>query len=387
MYPALLSNNSAPQGAPQAQPQMQQQQAPQPMTAGAPAANGYAHGGHIKRGKMVMAHMNKHELDTLDHLQGKSERCPRSGMRSYTHLEELLKNPHILSNVHHHVRQHHASGGMAQQPQQMASHGIHGDNEMALIGPHTHQVFNQLSRMQGYKEGDLVNPTDGRPQYWSLGGILGGIGNAIKGGASRAWEGIKSAAPTIGHYAGKAGNFLLNAAGPEMEKMAAERYGPLGGLAASGLVGLGKAGSSAMEGLGQGNSTADAAIEGGSRALGAYYGGASPMQAAGQGLQQASNRFSGPVGGAMEGFGHSLARGQGLGATARNVGEGALAGAGGQSGVKSAAMDLMKRYQGGQNPMQAAGQMAQQSAQHALPTQESMGNQNAFQEMPFAGGY
>lgn len=206
MYPALLNQTQSPPyqgtGGLQLQPRPPATMQPNPTATpqfSAPSSmqpqynmpQSYAHGGRPKRGKMVMAHMSPKELNVLDHIQGKQERCPRSNMRSYSHLEELLKNPHILHKVHQHV-QHHCQGGMAYahgghvydghpEGHAMASNGIHGDTELAMIGPHTHRVFDGLSRMHGYSAGDLVNPHDGRPQYWSLGNTLSGMYNAVTG--------------------------------------------------------------------------------------------------------------------------------------------------------------------------------------------------------------
>jgi len=187
MYSALL-NQSLP--APYAMNTMPMQ----------PQTSAYAHGGKIKRGKMVIAHMNPHELNVLDHIQGKIERCPKSGMRSYSHLEELLKNPHILAGVHHHARCHHAMGGdiydySNAHLNHLAAGGIHGDTELALIGPHTHDVFNQLA------DGATINPHDGHPQYWSLKNALTGIWNTVKSGASKVKEGASYALPIVARAA------------------------------------------------------------------------------------------------------------------------------------------------------------------------------------------
>ena len=145
---------------------------------------GLAKGGRAKHHKMIIAHFNPKELDILDHLQGKDERCPKSGIRTYTHLEELLKNPHIRETVHHHAR-HHAMGGDVSMPyaHHLAAGGRHGDTELGLIGPHTHHFFNQMAGHATH------NPHTGHPEYFNLGEALSGLWNGIKGGAG--WLGNK----------------------------------------------------------------------------------------------------------------------------------------------------------------------------------------------------
>ena len=44
-----------------------------------------AKGGRAKH-KKVLAHFNTKELHEMDHLQGHTERCPKTGLRSYSHL-------------------------------------------------------------------------------------------------------------------------------------------------------------------------------------------------------------------------------------------------------------------------------------------------------------
>lgn len=123
-----------------------------------------AKGGRAKHHK-ILAHFNPKELHVMDHLQGHTERCPKTGLRSYSHLEELLKNPHIVGTVHRHAhRQHHAMGGDIAQLEQG---GRHGDTEMALIGPHTNHLFHQLAGRS------TINPNTGHPEFWSMSSVLG----------------------------------------------------------------------------------------------------------------------------------------------------------------------------------------------------------------------
>ena len=339
--------------------------------------NSYAHGGRTKRGKLIMAHFNPQELDTLDHLQGKTEKCPRSGMRSYTHLEELLKNPHILGALHQNTRKHHAQGGhvtgYAHGGQVDAANGEHGDTELALIGPHTNHILSQLAL-----PGTVKNHIDGRPQYWSLGGVLGGM-----------WDTIKSGAAAAAPYLGSAGKAIMPYLTPAIQNAANARFGPMGGVLASGLSGLADKGFNALEGMGSDNQRAMGSTfgEGVGAAAKAYQGGASPAQSFGAGLQSAGSRFSGPMGGAMQGAGSAMQSGGGYGDIARQTAAGAYKGAGGAQSMLNSAKDLMSQYRGGAAPGQMMRNAFQGSMANSMPTRQSMENQNAFNELPFAGEY
>lgn len=355
--------------------------------------NAYAHGGRTKRGKLVMAHFSPKELDVLDHLQGKQERCPRTNMRSYTHLEELLKNPHILSSVHHHAHHaqahhhphheqhahHHAHGGpehYGHHLDQVAHHGVHGDTELALIGPHTHHVFNKLAA-----PGTVTNHIDGRPQYWSLGGALGGLWNTIKGAASQA-------AP----YIGAAGKAIMPAVMPALSSAVGGRFGPLGTAAVEGLGSLANKGFDALSEMGseENRGLASTLGEGANAAMQARQQGMSPLQSAGAGLSQMGSRFGGGVGGAMQGVGGAMREGQGARDIARRGAMGAYHGAGGASSLMNAAKGLMNQYGQGMSPRQIAGSAAAHglgALQRSIPTRESMQNQDYMREMPFGNQY
>src|SRR5882762_864435 len=142
-----------------------------------------AKGGSAKH-KKVLAHFNPKELQVMDHLQGHVERCPKTGLKSYSHLEELFKNPHIIGNVHKHnnaQREHHAMGGNVDH---LAAGGRNGDTEMALIGPNTQHLFHQIAGRS------TTNPNTGHPEFWSL----GGLGGALSGAASAAGRGLSNVA-------------------------------------------------------------------------------------------------------------------------------------------------------------------------------------------------
>lgn len=372
MYPALLNQNapamgSAPQQAQYPTPaSVPSQQAP----SNPPMA--YAKGGHVgtKRGKMIMAHFNKHELNELDHLQGKIEKCPKSGMRSYSHLEEILKNPHILANVHHFANElhramgggihdsHYAAGGMPMMHyatgggvpmmhyahgghpdyhnshlNHMAREGVHGDTELALIGPHTHHVFNQLAT-----GGCVTNPHTHHPQYWSLGGLLGGLGSAIKGGASALGRGAmaagraaaqhagtlgrgvmtaaKQAAPMVGAFGKAALPYAMQALQPELQKLGTAGGVNLGDLAHAGIGAIADTAFDKMSGPGgpMDNPNAHALGSGFGRALEAKtQGGSNWGEAIGQGMHHAGSQIGGTRGAALQGTGLGLHSGQGIG--------------------------------------------------------------------------
>jgi len=142
----------------------------------------YAEGGSTvmgmpkPKGGFVLAHFSKSELPALDEAQGKTTYLPGTNIRHYKGLEHDMKNNHdFASHIHEGVR-HLFEGGQIHQIRDKVAHmkhmGEHGDNEMALIGPHTKAV---LDHMAG---GGSINPHTGHPEYWSLGGILGGLGKA-----------------------------------------------------------------------------------------------------------------------------------------------------------------------------------------------------------------
>lgn len=335
MYPALLNQSppapyamSSTMSAPMAMPQVPT----------------YAHGGKVKRGKMVVAHMNPHELHVLDHIQGKIERCPKSGMRSYSHLEELLKNPHILANVHHHAREHHAMGEEAghhdyhdDHLNHLAAGGMHGDSELALIGPHTHHVFNQLAN------GGTINPYDGHPQYFSLRNALGGLWDTVKGKANQGVDYIKNNA---GPILSSAGQVFLPRMLPHAQQMAKNNFGSFGKKISESLPGLAKTGLEAFAGPGGSNNPyAKIAGQGLQAAYDARNAGKSWGEAAGQGISRAGQRMSesgvGPreLNKAMIGAGNSLAGGKGI----RDALSGGFENAGGKNAVKQAAIDMMQK--------------------------------------------
>src|ERR1700735_1977067 len=213
--------------------QVSQPQMSQPMQA-----QPFARGGSTGHKGLIAAHVSPHELTIMDHLQG-GAKLGKGGVRTYSHLEELIKNPHILHNVHkhaHHNRKHHAHGGAATMGHLRAG-GRNGDTEIAMIGPHTHHLFNQLA---GHA---TRNPNDGHPEYFDISGALGGLWNSVKGAAPGIMSGIGSAAQS----AMPAMKNIAQAALPALMPMAQQALSNMG---AAGQVGASMLPAAAQAALG-----------------------------------------------------------------------------------------------------------------------------------------
>jgi hypothetical protein len=317
-------------------------QAPQP-------PQNYAKGGHAK-GKMIIAHFSPNELNVMDHLQGKEERCPKSGVRTYTHLEELLKNPHLKEKVHEHARKHHAHGGSTYgvpELEHLAAGGRHGDTELSMICHHTHQLFNQFA---GHA---TRNPHTGHPEYWSLGGALGGLWNTVKGGAGQAWDAAKN-------YGGQALNAVkggLQTAAPALGRMAGNlleaRFPGIGGKIGSGLANA--AGNYFGEGAPQ-DQTSQAIGQGITSGAQAYQGGLGAREALGHGLQKTGAHMpQSGLGGALQRGGAEMSQGAGMGQAMRSGAGQAYQNMGGGQGLTNAANNIMAARPGGIPGMKQAG--------------------------------
>lgn len=276
-----------------------------------------AHGGSA-HGKLTPAHMSKHELDILEHLQGGKH--VSHGMRSLAHLEHVLKNPHIRKAVHAHThRRRHAAGGSAtpdysaQQVRGLASGGRNGDTEMALIGPHTQTLFNQLAGHPTH------NPSTGYPEYFSLGDTLSGLWDGIKGVGSTIWDGVKGALPAIGKIGGTAlGGYLGGPAGAGVGAS-------LGGALGDSLGGGGQEHSPQSQGISQ-------SIGSGLQAM---QGGASPYQALGQVAQGIGSQYGGGAGSALQGMGNAMSNNQGFGNALQQGGRQGFQSMGGMQGLQN----------------------------------------------------
>lgn len=306
-----------------------------------PMYSSLARGGRARNKGFEVVHMNPHEISILDHLQGKTEN--KNGVRSFSHIEELLKNPHILQNVHHHARQHHAEGGYAdgglthEDVESLRHHGRFGDSTLANIGPHTQHFLNFLAG--GHP---TINPYTGHPEYWSIGGALGGLGGALKGMIRRAPGALRAAAPHLKNIA----STVLPSVLPAAQQYLGDKFGSIG--------------QSAGKYLGNAATNALAPQEGApvspytqafgnaiNRGIEARRGGASAGQSFGQGLEAGGSHLGGGLGGALSGMGSSI----GAGNSARNVlRSGAQSGfnaMGGVGGLKSVASNVAKGFGSG----------------------------------------
>lgn len=318
-----------------------------------------ARGGRARnRSRMVLAHMNPNELNILDHLQGNSSRDHKTGIRTYSHLEELLKNPHLVRNVHHHARAHHSNGGSAEM-EHLRAGGRHGDSELALIGDHTHHLFNQLA---GHT---TRNPNTGHPEYFSIGGALNGLWNTVKGVGQAIIPGLKGVA---------------QAAAPALMPMAQQALGDRFGAAGQMAGNMLGAGANHFLGPKEGDAPANPYHEAIGRGLGrsveSYRSGASPYQAFGQGMQTAGSNLGGGFGSAMQSTGESMGRGRGL---RESLGAGARSGynqMGGMEGLSNMASNVGQAYgrgglgaarQSARDEMSGYARNAFQPAQRSLP--------------------
>lgn len=359
--------------------------------------NSYAPGGRIKRGKMILAHFNPHELNALDHWQGKRETCPRTGMRSYAHLEELLKNPHILNNVVSAVQQHAATGGSMAAPHEahggrlhdyhnaklnhMADQGVHGDTEIALIGPHTRNVFDHLVKMTHPHLAGLNNPHTGHPHYGFLDSIIGGIGsvlspivntvrkipligNIVGGLADSLGGAVQKHAPAMASAAGSLAQKYLPQIGQQLGGETGARYASMAGNFLNDR--LGQMGTPEQQAQGQqwasqasnmGQGLADAYRRGGMRGM------------AGTAMQGIGDMAGGQFGGMASQLGQGIQQGQGFGTMARNMGAGALGQLAKQYGGQFGDManQFGQGLQQGRNPFGMMRDMGQQYLGGMMP--------------------
>jgi hypothetical protein len=141
----------------------------------------FSTGGRVKSRSrtMIPVHLNKHEQDILDHLQGEVVQNKKNGAHMYPGIEDFFKNKHIRHKINHGYKDHLKTGGnvdteTAHKMIDLAKNGRYGDHKMAYIGPMTHAAFDYMA---GHK---TENPNDGLPEYWSLTGGLSSLWNAVK---------------------------------------------------------------------------------------------------------------------------------------------------------------------------------------------------------------
>lgn len=369
------------------------QNLPAPYELNTPQVQSYSRGGSTARHKgLEAAHVSPHELSIMDHLQG-GAKIDKDGVRSYGPLEALIKNPHIVHSIHrhhHHNRKHHAYGGYTPSMEHLREGGRNGDTELAMIGPHTHHLFNQLA---GHA---TRNPITGHPEYFDIGGALSGLWDTVKGfGAPimNAIGGMFGSAPeAIKQVAQSAAPALI----PMAQQYLGDKGGALGQMAGQMLPGM------ADKFLGPQSQNMNPMYQNLGQSIGrgaqSYAGGASPQQAFGQGVQNFGNQMGGGFGNAIQeagqsfgqgnGFSESMRRGaqrgfnemggrQGLYNTARNIGMGGLTG--GMNGARQAAGNEMNQY--------AQRMMPRPANQQRYPQQQYFPPQQQFNPYEQDQGY
>lgn len=360
-----------------------------------------AKGGKASKGHkgMEKVHMNRHELRILDHMQGGPEHGPE-GMKVYSHLEELLKNPHIVRNVHHHARHHHAEGGI----EQLKREGRFGDNEIAMIGPNTHRIFNELA---GHP---TKNPNSGLPEYWSIGpalsglsGALGGMGNIANKGmgmlgnfgrtaASGIGNAARAAAPVLQNAATGVGNAVksdqfknfatgaLQATQPLIQQQLDKHLGQdWGGVAGA----LGTTAQNQYLGQGDPNSMWNQMGQAAGTSINKYSQGATPQQAAGYGMSQFGQDMGGNMGQGMQGIGNAMSQGQGMNyqMPSRQDMYNSFNGQNTRNAVQDIGNSLIQGGWGG--GQQAARNQMSGYMQRAMPQQQQPANRNPYQNNPY----
>lgn len=333
-----------------------QNSVPAPYELNTPQIQAYAGGGSTSRHKgLEAAHVSPHELSIMDHLQG-GAKIDKDGVRSYGPLESLIKNPHIVHSIHkhHHNRKRHAQGGYSPSMEHLREGGRNGDTELALIGPHTHHLFNQLA---GHA---TRNPNTGHPEYFDLGGALSGLWDTVKGGMGNLFggapEAIKQVAQTAApslipmaqQYLGDKGGAFGQIAGQMLPGMADKFLGPQSQNMNPMYRNLG-------ESIGRGAQS--------------YGQGASPQQAFGHGVQNFGNQMGGGFGNAIQQAGQSFGQGNSFGDSMRHGAQRGFNEMGGRQGLYNTALNVgMGGLQGGMNgARQAAGNEMNQYAQRMMP--------------------
>lgn len=137
----------------------------------------------------IVAHFAPEELHSLDELmtqffpelQGEISIDPETGLRDYSPLDEMLKNPEIreaISSGLSQEKQKFAMGGEVNEIgrptdpelEKLRMEGRHGDTELAIITPHLLDFFSELA---GHNPTE--NPHTGLPEFIKFGNIFKSI--------------------------------------------------------------------------------------------------------------------------------------------------------------------------------------------------------------------
>lgn len=160
--------------------------------------------------ELILAHFNPKELESLDEKQGGRTYIPGTKTPHYKGLERLMSNPaveHMLMQSF----ERHAAGGMigetARNIEKMKAKGRFGDTEMAYIGPRTKKFLDRtLSDTTGGRTTAENNkhPSTGKPEYFGLSSMFGGLGKTISKGVSGLGHAVSGGINSLGNVATKA---------------------------------------------------------------------------------------------------------------------------------------------------------------------------------------
>lgn len=356
----------------------------------------FAKGGRTGKHKgMIKVHINPQEIRALDHIQGFSEHAP-DGVKMYPGLEDILKNRHLVENVHKHShkhRMHHYAGGYSPSVQHLREGGRYGDTEIAMIGPRTKHLFDNFSVYP------TKNPYTGHPEYWSIGSALNGLWDTVSGAASKIpsmFSGAAdAAAPALQNAVSGIGNAIksdqfknfatgaLNATQPliqeTLNKNLGENWGNIAGQ-------IGKQAQNTYLGEGDPNSMWNQAGRAAGTSINKYNQGYTPQQASGYGINQFGQNIGGGVGQGLAGFGGSLAQGGNFRNAGMQGGRDFYNALGGNQGLRNAAQGVANRFAQGigtnsaiDNTQQALREQMNQYRQMAMPQRQEqidMANRN-----------
>ncbi len=311
-----------------------------------------AHGGSAKKrgSKLISAHFDPQELEVLFQMQGSKDYCKKTGEASLAKMEHLLHNPHIMRGL----KEHHAAHGGMMQPV-TARDGRDGDTKIALIGPRLHET---LDNMAGKR---TRNPYDGAPEYFSLGGLFGGLKNMLGGAVSGIGNALGSAANFVGNIPGikQIGQAVMPMASDALSGLAGSAFGP-------------EAGQFAQQGM---NMIGD-------KMFGSNNAGPNPYQKlGGLGLQAAATRMPQQLQQPMQQFGQQYGSGMPLQQAAQNTAQNTFNNMGGYQGLASSAMGHLNNFM---NRQQSSAIMPQASSMPQSPyTQQQQQQPQQQQQNPY----
>ena len=142
--------------------------------------------------KLIIAHFNPKELETLDEKQGGRTYIPGTDTPHYKGLEKLFEDPENEARFMK-AFENHAAGGMIgeskREIENMRTKGRFRDSVMAYIGPNTRRIFDRATADLTGNTGKNENPMTKKPEYFGLSKMLGGIGRGVSKFATGALPG------------------------------------------------------------------------------------------------------------------------------------------------------------------------------------------------------